>query len=121
DVDTDERCLTFCDQPHVFSPLSRALTCATCPGALNNGLFIRWQLPICKSVPDCPPGGHSCPCATPACKLHAEAELKGSSPDGRNARPRAARRARPLLYLRPYVQPRPPAGPEADTSIPARP
>src|SRR5690606_39141728 len=54
-----------------FSPLPRALTCATCPGALNNGLFILWQLPDCKSVPDFPPEGDSCPFAAPARKLRA--------------------------------------------------
>src|SRR5690606_25825100 len=43
----------FCDQPHAFLPMSRALTCASCPDALDNGVFTGWQQAAHETVPQC--------------------------------------------------------------------
>src|SRR5690606_10430643 len=53
DVDPDQRCLAFCDEPHAFLPMSRALTCASCPVALNNGDSTRWQHAAAGRAPHC--------------------------------------------------------------------
>src|SRR5690606_41745198 len=66
DVDPDQRCLAFCDQPHAFLPMSRALTRASCPTALNNGVFTRWQQAVSRSVSHRTLGHLLTHCVTPS-------------------------------------------------------
>src|SRR5690606_22390562 len=55
----------FVMSPTLFLPMSRALTCASCPDALNNGVFTEWQQAAHESVSHCAFGHVLTFCVTP--------------------------------------------------------